>query len=131
MKDVMYVISDTHTGYAEGVLTADEEVGSCSREEQLALGQGADQATDPSDQQQDQAEREQHHDGSVHACAHTHTHTRYCCEEPSPAHSGAGRRLLTQHVQLSLGVPGVVRCERVDGAGLRLPSWTSQFKCPL
>lgn len=38
-------------------------------------------------------------------------------------------QFLTQHVQLSLGVPGVVCCERVDGAGLRLPSWTSQFKC--
>lgn len=64
-------------GHAEPVLTADEEVGSCSCEEHMALGQRADQSTDPPNQQQNQAEREQHHDRSVHACAHTHT-DRFC-----------------------------------------------------
>lgn len=39
-------------------------------------------------------------------------------------------QVLTQHVQLRLGVPGGVRREGVDEAAVRLPSWTSQLQWP-
>ncbi len=48
--------------------TAEEEVGGCASEEDRAPSQGADQATDATEQQQYQAGGEHHHDGTVHVC---------------------------------------------------------------
>lgn len=64
--------------------------------------------------------------------AYTHAHALMLSSQwPSWPDCGPGLQVLTQHAQLSLGVPGVVRCERVDGARVRGPSWTPQLKSPL
>lgn len=56
----------------EPQLTAGEDVRGGADEEGWAPSQGADQSADAAEDQEDQAEREHHHHGTVHICVGKH-----------------------------------------------------------